>query len=275
MKKEPQNAKIRELRAAGYKPVSDYPQLYINSAGKVYNITKGSYEAITGRNMIRPNNKNLSIPKLVLQCFAKQEYRYRQRIIYIDGDQTNNDVSNIKYARLFKNNQTNTINEGDLLTAIRCYFKVDRKYKVTNKVLTRMYLAEIISLRGYYSIQIREQNTAILKTYMQGLQNSYRETAQTHKISIRDCEYIVNEQINALANDILNDLAGRNLKVKDYQPRPLTKSQLIENYNSRAKVIGAKPIPTRKKSMKQKMRRFNFRAALIKFKMKSDQLNTD
>jgi hypothetical protein len=250
MKRDSRNAKIKELRAAGYMRVATYPHLYINESGHVYNFQKMNFEKIRGRNMIQHGNTYLSIPKLVLQVFDKQPYRDKQRISYIDGNNDNNHISNIKYTRIYERTQSVSVNQTALMMAIRCYFEVKPKFTTKDKALTINYLQQIANKRLFFAYHYNIFGINIFRSYLQETY-SQSKTAKLYSINIRDCEYITNSFTNMLIQEIIKDMEPGILHIKKFKAKPLTKTQSIKKYNKMAVEMGINPIPLRQ-TAKQK-----------------------
>jgi len=254
------------LKQQGYKQVKGYPCLYINKQGDIYNRETDKHLQPGNKNKIKYNNEYLSIPKLVLQAFAGQEYRTGQ-ITYIDGNKTNIALQNIKYSCIFAPNQRNEVNKTDLLTAIRCYFPVEQKYKVKNIVITRMYLEIITEKRYFFNQKSDLKYIEVYKTFMSGFTNSIVNTAKEHGLSIRDCSNIVNGFTNILINEILHELKNGILHVCDFTPKKPTKTEITKRINKYLVASGATPLPLRKKSFKEKLKEFNKHSEEIKKQM--------
>jgi len=149
----------------------------------------------------------------------------------------------------------NNINYENLTTAIRCYFEVEKRYNPKDYILTRLYMNQIIKIRGFYEDYSKRAGMYIFENYMQGGRNSRAETAKKTGISVRDCNYIINDFTNLFANDILTDLQAGKLTIKDYF-RNKTKTQKLREANKYLTAHGMKPLPLRKKSDKEKVRDF-------------------
>jgi hypothetical protein len=244
---------VKELKKAGFRTVPEHKNILISNTGKVYDINTGKYLKPTARNYIKPENKYLSLPKLVLLTFKGEKYRNGQ-IHYIDGNNKNFSPSNIQYNSIFDSKQTEPINKADLLTAIRCYFEVTRKFNITDKIKTHLYLQEITQIRHYF---YKNRNKPFINLYLTyiGFDIIYKrniaETAKLHGLPVRDCLLIVNRFTNTLINEILQDLKNGYLNIKEYKPKKPTKTDEIRKINEYLKEHGKKPFPLKKKSVKQ------------------------
>ena len=239
MQREARNQQINHLKQNGFKMVKDYQSLYINETGNVYSLKAGEYLKPDHRNTIKAEHQRLSVHKLILQTFKGEAYR-AGRIVYIDGNKANTTAQNIKYSRLFEPGKTIKVNTKDLMTAIRCYFEVKKRYTTKDSIQTRMFARLIISERGFFIDNSKKPYIEVFKTYIEGIQNSLSATAKTHGLTAIDCSIIVNGFINQLISDILKDLKAGILRINDYQPRkkrkPTTK-QILEAWKANKKEI--------------------------------------
>jgi hypothetical protein len=243
---------INRLKADGYKMVNGFRYLYINPFGSIYNLKTGKYSK---KIYIKPENNYLSVAKLVLQAFRNEPYR-NGHITFIDGNKENLSVENIKYNRLFESNQHEEINHSELLKAIRCYFEVERRFNTKETCLTRLCVQMILGKRGFLIEKISLPNFEIYKTFITGVSNSIANTAKEHKLSVRDCAIVVNEFTNLLVKEILQDLEAGLLCVKDYKAKAPTQTQVLKQYNEELKAKGLKPVPVRKQSAKEQLKKY-------------------
>lgn len=255
MQREARNQQINQLKQNGFKIVKDYPYLYINETGNVYSLKTGEYLKPDPKNTIQTETKRLNVPKLILQTFKGETYRAGQ-IVYIDGNKANTTAQNIKYSRLFEPGKTIEVNQTDLMTAIRCYFEVEKRYTTKDSIQTRMFARLIISERGFFIDNSKKPYIEVFKTYIEGLQNSLSATAKEHGLTARDCSIIVNGFINQLISDILQDLKAGVLRINDYQPRKKTETQILKEHNEQRKANGQKPLPLKKQSLKESLKEF-------------------
>ncbi len=225
---------IQNLKNDGFRVVSGYKYLFINEQGKVYNIEKGRYLKPTARNLIKPESKYLNVPKLVLQAFNKEPYR-AGNITHIDGIKSNMNAKNIRYSRIFAPyTKPEPIND-KIMTAIRCYFEVEKRYKVKDMFKTVNYLKMIIAKRNFFNEYSFEQNIEVFETYIKN--GNIGTTATKHGLVDRDCNIIIKYFINILIENILTDLNKGILKINEFapkkQPQPLrekSEKELIKDF---------------------------------------------
>jgi|GEM_PF-2861755 len=248
---------MRNLKEKGFKRVKPYPDLFVNDTGTVYSLNAGKDLKATNRNAISTaNGKRVSIPKLILFVFRNEPIRERSQIRYLDGNRGNLSPSNMEYFRIYENSHKNEVNAENLYNAIRCYYEVPKRYTVKDCILTHMYLTEIIQIRCFYSEYYKRLGLDIFKSYMKGITNNIKIVAKENNTNFRDVRIIVNDFFNLLISDILADMEAGNLKVKDFQPRPKTKTQILRETNEKLKEMGLKPFPLRKKSAKEILKDF-------------------
>lgn len=258
---------IHQLKQSGFKLVTGFSSLYVNPQGKVYNLKTGKYLKPTPRNFIKPENEYLSVPKLVLQAFAKQPYRNGQ-IQYIDGNKANLSIQNLKYSRIFEpDRKPEPVNRENLLTAIRCYIQVKERFNVNERLQTRFYLQSITRQRHFFIYKKDLQHIEVFETYINGANTT--KTATKHGLTVRDCSVIVNQFIKLLITDILQELENGLLTIQPYSPEPPTKTQILRDYNKDLIKRGCKPLPLRKKSLKEQLR--DFQKTIDEFKNQNGQ----
>lgn len=207
-----------QLKGAKFIQVINCNDLYISQSGTIYNINTGKYLKPNAKNIIRTEREYLSLPKLILQAFAGQRYRAGQ-MVYIDGNKANLTPQNLKYVRLFEPARTSEVNKTDLMTVIRCYFEVEKRFKVKDTFQTRLYLQMITANRLFLVLKSDRPNFQVYQTYMEGLTNNLTTAANQHGLTVRDCSIIVNGFTNLLIDEILDELNSGYLKVKNFKSK--------------------------------------------------------
>ncbi len=224
---------IQKLKLRGFKMIPGHRYFYINNSGDIISSKTGKLlKNATRKENVRIEGKNLSVPKLVLLTFKKQEYRQKNHIFYKDQDRTNFHVSNLKYCRFF-NNQPEQINNEGLLTAIRCYVSVNKRFTIKNQYATKFMLSVIIKKR-WYILSGLETVKEIFEFY---LNSGYAKTAKHFKLNILDCQNTINHIINRIIDDILKDLQAGIITIKPYQERKKTTAQLLKEYRVHTKQL--------------------------------------
>ena len=222
------NSEISKLKLRGFKVIPKSRNYYINQSGDIVNLITGNLLKNYPRNEhVRIEGKTLNIAKLVLLTFKKQPYRENQHIEYKDSDKTNYHLSNVKYKRIFKAKAACKVNKADLLTAIRCYFAVNKRFKIKDDTATKIYLSLIYEKRKH-----KTGNTIIKAAYLYEyyLKSSITETAKNYNLSVRDTEIVINSITNILIINTLNDLEAGKLTIQAYKPRKKTNAQAIKEY---------------------------------------------
>ena len=246
---------IKLLKRTGFKRVKGYSFLYIDENGKVYNLKRGRCMKITARNTIIIEKEHLSVPKLVLEAFKGIPVRKGQ-ITFIDGNNLNRNVENIKYSRIFAPDEKIHVNKADLVKVIRCYYQVEKRYKLKDSLKTQSYLTSITRIRNFFETYAKVQHIEVFHTYLSGTYGNLREAAKIHNIAFADCQCIINSFFNLLICDVLKDIEKGTLRVLEYQAPIRTTTQIIRDYNKELIERGKKPLPLRKKSDKELLREF-------------------
>ncbi|GAT64362.1 hypothetical protein [Paludibacter jiangxiensis] len=249
-------AKRKYLRVNKFKQVPDMPDLYVTTTGKVYRFEAGKELNPTRTNKIILAGKQFDVAKLILNAFKKEPIQRKRHVKRIDGNSNNLTPENLKYIDRPEKGLKIEINGENLKSAIRCYFEVPRRYNVNDHILTRFYLNDIILKRRFYLEHAQAKGIEIFMQYMKGFTNSRARVAKELGLYESDCSNVINKFINLLAGEILRDKEAGFLSVKDFKPKPKTKTQIIREINEYRKENGQKPIPLRKKSLKEKLNEF-------------------
>jgi hypothetical protein len=238
---------IKYLTQKGYKRIKTLPNLFLNDSGQIYDLNTGRKLTAIRNTYIRYCGRYLNIAKLVLLTFKKEQIRGGQ-IRFIDGNKSNISTQNLEYVT--KYNDRKHIDRERLKTAIRCYFEVEKKYNTKNHIQTRIFLKHIISTRLFYYDYSKRPHIDVFKSYMNGIINNCANVSKMHGITVRDCNYIINDFINLLVNDILTDMQNGILQTKEYYKK-LTNTDYTRQTNEYLKKRGLKPLPLRKKAKKE------------------------
>lgn len=245
----------KELYKDGFKQVSDFADYLINESGRVYNLNKGLFEAVSDRNTIKANNSSFSVSKMILSAFGGQKYRPYGRIIFRDGNKHNFQLSNIGYARLFDSAHPAVISPDDLMTAIRCYVQVKPGFNIKDRFMTGIYLKFIVGERMFISASGKRMYIDVFSSYISGTMIII-ETAKVCNIGRVDCAIIIHDFINILITDILSDLNNGYLQIQPFRPKQKTKTEIIREWNERFMALDIKPLPLRRSSEKELVSRY-------------------
>jgi len=255
MPKVIQTESLFQLTQTGFKKIPGFNFLFINQTGSVYSFKTGKYLKQNSRNYIKQQNQYLSVPKLILQVFSGQIYK-SGHVIRVDGNKLNLTPQNLKYANLSEQNTRHKVNPIDLKNAIRCYFRVEKKYKVKDTSQTRRYLQAITEKRRFLDERNGMKYIEVFKTYLKGTENNITKTAKAHELTVLDCANIVNNFKNILIDDVLYEFKTGLLHRHGYANKELTLTEAIRRWNKYTKEYGIKPISLRKPSQKEKIKSF-------------------
>lgn len=195
-----------ELRALGFKPVQQHPEIWINANGSVFSFAKKGYLKPNSRNLIAlDQGRYLNIPKAILQEFTGQKIRELASVVYIDGCKTNLSPLNLKYKRLFEGNPPK-VNQTNLINAIRCFYTIESDFKAPS-LLSRIYLSEMLNKTPeFITANCKKNRFQVFQFYILHPENSIVATAKAYSIEIKDCTHIVNTLINEFTAYILSQL---------------------------------------------------------------------
>ena len=228
MKRTDRNERIKHLKTNGFKVVKGYSFLYVNEHGSVFSLVKDSLLKPDSRNLISVNGKRLNLPKLILEAYKGIKLS-KGKIVYIDGNKLNLNANNLRYARIFKPKVTIEVNQTDLLAAIRCYFEVEKRFKVSNYFLTKFYLKCIAEKRGFFLTNKGKNDIEVFEYYLMG--NSIAKSDKKSILDIRDCRLIVYSHQNTLISEVLEDKKQGLLTEKEFIQRKKSKRQIVKQWN--------------------------------------------
>lgn len=212
-----------ELRALGFKPVTQHPEIWINANGSVFSFAKKGYLKPNSRNLIAfDQGRYLNIPKAILQEFTGQKIRELASVVYIDGCKTNLSPQNLKYKRLFEGKPP-TVNQTELIDAIRCFYAIGSDFKA-HSLLARIYLEEIFhKIPHFVNANSKNRGFAIFCYHILNPESSITNTAKVHSIEIKDCTHIVNKYTNEFSGYILNQLKAGQLYQTPFNDKSIKK----------------------------------------------------
>jgi hypothetical protein len=241
----------QQLKQAGFIKVKGFKFLFINANGEAFNNKTAQIIKPNCRNDIYIERKRQSLPKLILNVFAKQLIRSGQ-ITYLDGNRSNLAVQNLKYSRIFAPQTQSTVSKTALMTAIRCYFRVPKNYKIADSIQTQLYLQTIVQHRAFYVTHYKAENLEVFKDYIEGFSKNQSITAKAHKLSVHDVKTITDQLTNLLSNEILQDLKAGELIIQEFRPKPPTQTEILKKTNIDRLTNGLQPLPLRKLSQKER-----------------------
>lgn len=239
---------IRELQKQGFKKTK-ISGLYITNTGLCYNsISKRSLAITKGKITIKGKAHNVA--KMILETFCKIPIRSGQ-INFKNGNDKDFYFENLEYKSTIIQTAPK---ESDLIKCIRLYFEVDKKLNKRSD-LFKYYLNEIIKKRGLnfkykgldFDLFIEYYSTEcfIISDNQKTVFDKFNYTATNGKNAI-------NRYLNLLVYECLQDFEKGLLKIKNYKPKPPTKTQKLKELQKSINESGVNiKIPLRKLSVKE------------------------
>lgn len=224
---------ISELLKQGYLK-TDVKGLYLTKSGKAYNIATNRELKPTQSGKVIISGKSYNLTKLMLQKFKSIPIR-NGKTIFINGNARDFHFNNLIYK--------NTINhkapkESQIVKVIRLYFQISTGFNRQN-VLFKYYLQEIAITRGFV-LERKEIDFILFSEWLM----PFIQTANKSEVSIKNGFTVrngtnsINKYLDILISDCLLDLENGILSIKDFEQKPLTKSQQIKKANQTLKELG-------------------------------------
>lgn len=236
MKRKKQSKAIRK----GFKSIPK-TDLTINEFGTVYNITTGHTR--TPRNIVTPTYGRITVEKVLLWLFSNEEPRSGQ-ITHLDGNKLNKSLTNIKYTTPKELATAVKLNRTNLVTALRCYFQINKKSKPDiNQLGTKILLSSIAETRAFHINNENKEFYGVFDDWLSNYELTTAKVAQMHDIGQRACKNAVNMFTNKLTAEIIKDLKAGLLKK---QPFSLTQREKRKEATKMLHEFGIKrPAPFR------------------------------
>ncbi|OAE92124.1 hypothetical protein SU65_10230 [Flavobacterium psychrophilum] len=244
---------IRELQKKGFKKTK-ISGLYLTNNGLCYNsISKRNLTITNGKTTI--DGKTYNVAKIILETFSKIPVRSGQ-INFINGNEKDFSFENLEYKSTIK--QPPPV-PTDLIKCIRFYFEVDKKLN-SKSLMIKYYLYEIIKIRGfnlkYKSIDF-DLFLEYVKTDFWILSNNQNNTFTKFNYTATNGKNAINKYLNLLISECLQDFENGLLKVKDFKPKPPTKTQKLKELQKSVNEYGLNvKIPLRKPSVKETINKY-------------------
>lgn len=238
MKNSKMNNELTTLKEKGFKKIKRLKSHYINKKGVVYNFETKKYLYPKNANYIKLEGKMLNGAKLVLQAFAKEPYR-KTRVKFIDGNNNNISLENVKYSRLYLPMEVLKVNPKELIAAIRCYCWVKKDFNINNHSVLNSYLRHIISKRAFITEHYKKPHIEIFREYIfHGITGISKDNlCIKYDLHYEDCNKVVDYFTNLLVSDIKQDVSKGLLKVKDYYKEYKNTKEAIKSYIESTKEI--------------------------------------
>ena len=243
---------IHELQKQGFKKTK-ISGLYVSNKGVCYNsVTKRNLAIRGGKTTI--NGKAYNVAKVVLETFCKIPVRSGQ-INFINGNDKDFNFENLEYKSTIKQPQPS---ETDLIKCIRLYFEVENNFKISN-ILYKYYLHEIIKKRDF---NLKHKGIDF-DLFLEYSKNNFLHSNNQKAIFIKfnytatNGKNAINKYLNLLINECVQDLENGILKIKDFKPKPPTKTQKLKELQKSVNESGLNvKIPLRKPSVKEMLNKF-------------------
>lgn len=244
---------IRELLKQGFKKTK-ISGLYLTNNGLCYNSISKRFLTITnGKTTI--DGKTYNVAKIILETFCKIPVRSGQ-INFINGNEKDFRFENLEYKSTIK--QTPPV-PTDLIKCIRFYFEVDKKIN-SKSLMIKYYLYEIIKIRGFnlkYKSTDFDLFLEYVKTNFWILSNNQNNTFVKFNYTATNGKNAINKYLNLLVNECLQDFENGLLHLKNFVPKPPTKTQKLKELQKSVNESGLNiKIPLRKKSNKELLKDF-------------------
>ena len=236
---------IADLKKQGFRRIPE-TDFFINDKGQTMIYPKNQPES---RARLTLNGKTIRIEKVVLWIFKGEAIR-GGKIVHIDGNTANNSPENLKYKTLGTLTAAPVnVNRHDLLTAIRCFFIVEKTFKArTNDYQTRAYLQEIIRKRSNYKGKPTQFETIFFDWCYcwtcEPLTN--KQIAEKYGLTLLEAKTLIAKQLNEFTAAIIKDLENGKLDLFPYykpKRKPAEKAALPASIKAAFQELGMKPTP--------------------------------
>jgi len=256
---------IRELQKQGFKKTK-ISGLYLTNKGLCYNYTSKRFLTITnGKTAI--NGKAYNVAKIILETFCKIPVRSGQ-INFINGNDKDFSFKNLEYKSTIKQKPPLAT---DLIKCIRFYFEVSKNF-TTSDILYKYYLYEIIKKRGF-NLKYKGIDFDLFLDYSKNdfkTSNNQNNTFAKFNYTATNGKNAINKYLNLLIFECLQDFENRILKVKDFKPKPPTKTDTLRELQKKATEYGLNvKIPLRKKSNRELLNDYKKHTKAIDLKIEN------
>ncbi|OWP81649.1 hypothetical protein BWK63_05025 [Flavobacterium covae] len=248
-KPKPTKEPLRELERQGFKK-TQINGLYLSKAGKAYNNITKRHITPTAYGTVIINGKGYNFAKLILETFSKIPVRSGQ-INFKNGNTKDYTIDNLEYKSTEKQPPPNPT---DLIKCIRFYFEVDKNLK-SKSPITKYYLYEIIKKRGF-NLKFKGLDFDLFLEYTKTdfwvFPKNQNNTFEKFNYTVTNGKNAINKYLNLLVNECMQDFENGLLQIKDFKPKPPTKTDTLRALQKKADEYGLNiKIPLRKKSTKE------------------------
>ncbi|PTD14380.1 hypothetical protein [Flavobacterium columnare] len=243
----------KELHAKGYKRTL-IKGLFVTNEGLCCNAQTNRELTPTKRGNVIIDGKAHNLAKLILATFKKQPVRSGQ-IVFKNGNTKDYSSDNLEYR---SNPKIEPPKEADLITCIRLYFQVERKFN-KRSFLFKYYLYEVIKNRGF-QYRFKDKDFELFLEWSKfDLTNHTRSKYQLslkHGYTATNGMTYINKYLGLLVGECLQDLQNGTLEVKDFQPKGLTQTQKLKALQTKIDESGYNiKVPLRKPSKKEQIKK--------------------
>jgi hypothetical protein len=243
--------------------------LYITFEGKAWHKSAKREIKPTQSGKIRFNGKMYVLTKII-DCEGKKAPKQRKK-------KQKQPIKKTVHLKPASKNEFNTTkiqtapSKKDLVKCLRLYFEISEKFTPSN-ILFKYFLNEIALKRGFIFEHNKHKDFDL---FLQWLQPKSVFTPQ-NKVYISKLKgYTIAHGTNAinyflglLAKDCLRDLENGNLKIKDFAPKPPTKTDTLRALQKKATEQGFNiKIPLRKKSQRELLEKYKQKSKAIDLKI--------
>ena len=220
----------------------------MSNQGKAYNQTTNRELTPSKSGCVAICGKSYNLAKLVLETYKKTPVRTGQ-IIFINGNDRDFDFTNLAYTTGL---HYKAPTESEIVKCIRLYFEVPKKLNRQN-ILFKYYLEKIAVKRGFMC-RHNDPDFILFTEWLKPFVFSTGKTEISAKngFSPTNGANAINKYLRLLVNECMQDQHNGILKIKDFEPKPLTATQKLKITNQRLKDIGmSSQIPLRKSTPKK------------------------
>ncbi|WP_394758158.1 hypothetical protein [Flavobacterium sp.] len=257
---------IRELQKQGFKKTK-ISGLYVSNNGLCCNsVSKRILTVTNGKTTI--NGKAYNVAKIVLETFCKIPVRSGQ-MNFINGNDKDFSFENLKYKSTIKQPPPVAT---DLIKCIRFYFEVDKKFTTSN-ILYKFYLYEIIKMRNF-NYKYKGLDFDLFLDYSKNdflvLSNNQKTVFDKFNYTATNGKNAINKYLNLLICECLQDFENGFLQLKDFKPKPPTKTENLRLLQTKINEYGLNvKIPLRKKSIKELLKDYKKHTKAIDLKIEN------
>lgn len=257
---------IRGLQLQGFKKTK-ISGLYVSKVGKAFNYNSNRLLNVTAKGTVLIDGKAHNLAKLILETFCKIENRSGQ-INFINGNNKDFSFENLEYKSTIIQPKPKAT---DLIKCIRLYFEVNKNFTTSN-LLFKYYLSEIIQIRGF-NLKYKGIDFDMFLDYCKSnfiiISNSQTAVFDKFNYSQTNGKNAIAYYFNLLINECLQDLQNGLLQLKEFKPKPPTKTETLRNLQTKINDFGFNiKVPLRKKSNRELLNEFRKHTKLIKLQSK-------